>query len=148
MDKSPAGYPKVLSPPTQKVAVGTVDRVSRKLDSWRKTVTDLAGARSEEFGAARRREAVTRERTWLQQTPEGPLEIVVMETDDPARTFQSIATSQEPFDDWFRQFVLELAGVDLSQPAPLVAARAGPGLVDRRVAPGGRCSQAQDARRP
>jgi hypothetical protein len=89
-----------------------------KFDSWRERVDALTGSRREEFGAARRRQGVTRQRVWLQQTPAGPLEILLLETDDPARTFGEIATSQEPFDVWFRQFVLEHYGIDLTQPAP------------------------------
>lgn len=105
-----------------------------KFSSWRKTVVDLAGPRREEFGAARRRQGCTRERIWLQQTPQGPLEIIILETEDPARTLQEIATSQEPFDVWFRQFVLEHYGLDLSQPMPGPLVPTSLGVVSRVTA--------------
>ncbi|MGH2557557.1 MAG: hypothetical protein ACRDJH_00725 [Thermomicrobiales bacterium] len=89
-----------------------------KLDSWRQRMDEITGARWAEFGASRQRQGVSRQRLWLQQTPAGNIEIILLETDDPARTFGDIATSQEPFDVWFRQFVLEHYGLDLTQPAP------------------------------
>jgi hypothetical protein len=92
--------------------------VPEKFDAWRRTMAELAGPRLDELAAARRRQLVTRERIWLQPTPQGPMEILVLDTDDPTRTFQEIATSQDPFDVWFREFVLEHYGLDLSQPMP------------------------------
>jgi hypothetical protein len=89
-----------------------------KTESWRRGVTEMAGPRRPEFGTARRRQTVTRQRGWLQQTPQGDMEILYFEVDDPARLFQDVATSQEPFDRWLRQFVLEHCGLDLSQPMP------------------------------
>ena len=59
-----------------------------------------------------------RERIWLQPAPQGDLEILYLEVDDPARAFQEIAASQEPFDVWFRGFALEHYGLDLTQPLP------------------------------
>ena|SRR5215207_3960933 len=89
-----------------------------KTDAWRQAMEELKRSRWEEFGAARRRQGISRERLWLQQTPQGDLEILYLETEDPARALQAIATSQEPFDVWFRDFVREHYGLDLSQPLP------------------------------
>jgi len=86
--------------------------------SWEQTLATLAGPRRAEFGAARRRQGVRRERIWRQRTPEGSLEILYLEVDDPDRTFREIATSQEPFDVWFRGYVLDHYGLDLAQPMP------------------------------
>jgi hypothetical protein len=44
------------------------------------------------------------------------MEILVMDADDPARAFQEMGRSQERFDVWFRQFLMEIYGLDLSQP--------------------------------
>jgi hypothetical protein len=76
----------------------------------------FSGARSEEFDAARRRQGVKWQRVFVQQTSQGPMEILVMEADDPARAFREMGRSQEPFDVWFRQFLMEIYGLDLSQP--------------------------------
>jgi hypothetical protein len=61
---------------------------------------------------------VTGTKVWLQEGPGGPVEILVMETADPVRTFADIGASQEPFDLWFRALILEVCGLDLSQPPP------------------------------
>ncbi|MEA2586147.1 MAG: hypothetical protein QOF33_4232 [Thermomicrobiales bacterium] len=89
-----------------------------KEGTWERTMADLAGPRRAEFAAARRRQGITRERIWWQHTPQGDLEVLYLETDDPARAFGEIASSREPFDVWFRGFVLEHYGIDLSQPMP------------------------------
>jgi hypothetical protein len=89
-----------------------------KLASWREGMEQIAGPRRNEFSTSRKRQGVTRERIWLQQTPQGNLEILYLEVDDPARAFEDIATSQEPFDVWLRQSVLDNYGLDLTQPMP------------------------------
>ncbi len=89
-----------------------------KTEGWRRAMAELAGPRRAEYAAARRRQGVTRERIWLQPGPQGDLEILYLEVDDPARTFQELAASQEPFDVWFRGFALEYYGLDLTQPLP------------------------------
>jgi len=85
--------------------------------SWRAAVAEMAGARRAEFAAARRRQGIHRQVARVQQTPEGPREILLMETTDPARAFTLMATSQEPFDVWFRQVLVDTFGIDLTQPS-------------------------------
>lgn len=87
-----------------------------KYEIWRQTVCEFSGSRSAEFDAARRRQGVNWQRVYVQQASQGPMEILVMDADDPGRTFQEMGRSQEPFDVWFRQFLMEIYGLDLSQP--------------------------------
>ena len=61
---------------------------------------------------------VTVERVWHQTTPQGDLAIVYEEADDLAQGLSRLAASQEPFDVWFKQQVLEMHGVDFNQPLP------------------------------
>ena len=89
-----------------------------KTAGWRRAMTELADSRRAEYAAARRRQGVSRERIWLQATPQGDVEILYLEVDDPARTFRELAASQEPFDVWFCGFALEHYGLDLTQPLP------------------------------
>ena len=88
-----------------------------RFDAWRAAVAEMAGPRRAEFAEARRRQGIHRQIVWVQQTPEGPREILLMETPDPARAFTEMATSQHPFDVWFRQMLLDTTGTDLTQPA-------------------------------
>jgi len=89
-----------------------------KYETWRAAVTAFAGERRAEYDASRRRLGVERTRSWVQETPQGPIEILVVDAADPARFFEGLATSQEPFDVEFRAFIQEVYGIDLSQPMP------------------------------
>jgi hypothetical protein len=89
-----------------------------KYETWRAAIMAFAGERRAEFDASRRRLGVERTRTWVQQTPQGPVEILVVDVADPARYFEGLATSQEPFDAEFRALILDVYGFDLAQPLP------------------------------
>jgi len=79
---------------------------------------ELQGARKAEFQASRERAGLTVERVWMQQTPAGTMSVVYLEADDIGRALGTLATSQDPFDARWRQHILEIHGIDLSQPLP------------------------------
>jgi hypothetical protein len=81
-------------------------------------VRDMLGARRAEYEASRKRLGLTAERVWLQSTPQGTMAVVYLEADDLATMFHGLATSQEPFDIWWRGEILKIHGLDLSQPLP------------------------------
>ena len=88
-----------------------------KTAEWRQWSEELAGPRRREYEASRARLGVRTERAYLQHTPQGDLVIVYLEGDDLQRSFQELARSQDPFDDWFRQRARDLfSGLDLTQP--------------------------------
>ena len=68
-----------------------------KYATWRTIVTSFAGERRAEYDASRRRLGVQRSTSWVQETPQGPIELLFIEATDPARFFEGLATSQEPF---------------------------------------------------
>jgi hypothetical protein len=72
------------------------------------------GERAADHRASRARHGITREATWIQQTPAGDLAIVLLESDDLAKSLFCLATSEDPFDVWFRAHVLAVHGVDLA----------------------------------
>lgn len=72
------------------------------------------GDRSGDHAASRARHGITREATWIQPTPAGDVAIVLLESDDLASSLFGVATSDEPFDVWFREHVLAVHGVDLT----------------------------------
>lgn len=56
------------------------------------------------------------EEAWfLQQTDDGEIVIAVLAADDPERAARTFQESQEPFDVWFKQRVIEVSGVDPSR---------------------------------
>ena len=53
------------------------------------------------------------EEAWfLQDTEDGTIVIAVLATDDPERAARTYQESREPFDEWFKQRVIEVSGVD------------------------------------
>lgn len=89
---------------------------AEKYEMWRKTVSGFSD--SQEFDAARRRQGVNWQRVYVQETPAGPMEVLVIDADDPEKTFREIGESQDTFDVWFRDFIMNVYGIDLSQPPP------------------------------
>jgi hypothetical protein len=72
------------------------------------------GDRTSDHAASRTRHGITREATWIQPTPSGDLAIVMLESDDLAASLFGVATSEDPFDVWFRAHVRSVHGVDLA----------------------------------
>ena len=90
-----------------------------KTEAWLRWGDELLGERRAEYEASRRRLGVTVERCFLQHTPQGDLNVVVLEAEDLAVAFHRVATSQEPFDVWFSEKAKEyFSGLDLGQPLP------------------------------
>src|SRR6266542_4694220 len=70
-------------------------------EEGRKFAEEVA-ARRAEFVQSRRRLGVTRERGWLQATPNGDVFILLLEGDDPVEANRKFAASHDPFDVWFK----------------------------------------------
>ena len=94
----------------------TLPLLPGKTEEWKRWVQEMAGARLSEFQTSRKRLGITREESFLQQTPQGDIAILYIEAEDIARAFQGLATSQDPFDVLFRQKTQEFFGFDLAQP--------------------------------
>jgi hypothetical protein len=79
-----------------------------------------AQRRMQEFAKSRRSlpGRMTRESVWLMRTPRGDFGVVLLEGDDPVAANAAFASSQEPFDVWFKQGVKEFTGIDFGQPLP------------------------------
>lgn len=73
------------------------------------------GERSEDHIASRRRHGISREGVWIQSTPTGDVAVILIESTDLSAALLGIATSQEPFDIWFRDHLLAVHGMDLSE---------------------------------
>jgi hypothetical protein len=72
------------------------------------------GERASQHRQSRARHGIAREAAWIQATPAGDVVIVLLESDDLAASLFGIATSNEPFDAWFRAHVKTVHGVDLA----------------------------------
>jgi hypothetical protein len=85
-----------------------------RIEAVRAFVAELLGPRRAAFEASWRAKGITREQAWLQRTATGALVLVALDADDLPRALHAIATSADPFDEWYRQRVREVYGIDLS----------------------------------
>ncbi len=76
------------------------------------------GDEKDAYTASRRSHGFRRETVWHQETPVGTIAIVVWEVDDVERAFGGIATSDEPFDRQFREFLRDVHGFDVATDPP------------------------------
>src|SRR5207249_5654546 len=89
-----------------------------KTESWKRWAQEMAGPRLSEYQASRQHLGITREASFLQQTPQGNMAVLYIEAEDIIRVFQGLASSQEPIDVLFRQQTKDFLGLDLAQPPP------------------------------
>ena len=61
---------------------------------------------------------ITREAVFIQSTPGGDAAVVYWEADDVEAALKGVATSQEPFDQWFRAHISEVHGLDVAEGFP------------------------------
>ena len=89
-----------------------------KEEQDRKDMAETAGPRREEAEAAWKRHGITRHAVWHQQTPDGMLAIVLIEADDIEAAVQGMASSDDPFDGWYRDSIKEVHGIDIASDPP------------------------------
>jgi hypothetical protein len=94
-----------------------VPLLPNKVEAWKSWVRECSTTRSKEFGSFNERMELTLHRAWLSQGPLGPLVIVVSDGPGARTMLQKLASSEEPFDRWFRAKITELHGIDFSKPA-------------------------------
>ena len=87
-----------------------------KTDADREALTSCAsGGRSAEHAASRKRAGIAREAVWIQSTPSGDLGVVLVEAPDIEAAMGALATSEEPFEVWFRDHVRDVHGIDMAE---------------------------------
>jgi hypothetical protein len=86
-------------------------------EKLRDLAAECAGPRRAEFQEFHRRLGLSGERWFLQQSPQAELLVLTLEG-DPGGAIRKLATSDHPFDVWFRERVKEVHGVDFSKPLP------------------------------
>jgi hypothetical protein len=75
-------------------------------------------ARRSEFEDFNNRMGLTMHNAWLAESPQGPVAIVVHDGPGSASFMEKMASSDHPFDTWFRDSVSELHGIDFAQGMP------------------------------
>ena len=74
-----------------------------KRDEARAIFEEIEGPRREEYEASRRRLGIRREKVWFQSFPDGDMAVIYWEGDDPRRSLQQFADSDDPFDEWLKE---------------------------------------------
>jgi hypothetical protein len=93
--------------------------VDGKLDAWKEWIAEMQGAKSEEFKDFNRRYGLTRHAAWLAETPMGPMVIALHEGPGSDGFIANVGASDNEFDKvWFNQKLIEIHGMDTSQPPP------------------------------
>jgi len=89
-----------------------------KQEEWRRFCQALQGSRRCQYEESRQRLGITKELAWLHpplQPPQGEVVVVSLETEHPEQVLPQLAASNLPFDRWFRQQLLELHGLDVTE---------------------------------
>ena len=89
-----------------------------KVETWKAWIVELQGSRNEAFKDLNTRFGLTRHDAWLAQTPGGPAVIVLVEGPGNEEFMPKLAASENEFDIWFRGQILDIHGMDVSQPPP------------------------------
>ena len=71
-----------------------------------------------EYGESRKRAGAVVERIYLQQSPQGDMAIVYVQGANVRNFCHVLGASQDPFDIWFREQVLDVHGMDLAKELP------------------------------
>jgi hypothetical protein len=92
-------------------------------EEWRRFVQEVTEERLYEYEGLRRRLGLRSESVWLARTKEGETAVVYLEAENPERIVPTLGASEEPFDLWFKERLLEFHGPDLARNPRKTAAR-------------------------
>jgi hypothetical protein len=96
-----------------------VPLVPGKEDVWTEFAGQVMGPRKGEFDDFNARHGLTDHRAWLQKNPDGSsLVLVVVEGPGAETMMGEFPTSDNEFDKWFTEKVVEVHGFDFSAPPP------------------------------
>ena len=79
---------------------------------------EMTGPRRDDYESAWKQQGVTHHAVWHQETPEGTVAVVYIEAEDIPTAMQGISTSDDPFNQWFRERVKDVHGIDLTTDTP------------------------------
>jgi hypothetical protein len=91
-----------------------------KQEAWRRCLQEMLDVYCSDYEAFRRRLGMTKVSVWLTEMPGGNMVIVLIEAEEPETILPKLAESDHAFARWLRQHVLELHGLDITQPTRMV----------------------------
>ncbi|WP_458113512.1 hypothetical protein M1D88_05195 [Arthrobacter sp. R1-13] len=82
-----------------------------RMDEWKSLIEEIHGPRGEDHRRSRERMGLTREVVSHMQTPQGDFACLFHEGEDLTRSFQAVANSDDPHDQWFREKIQAIHGI-------------------------------------
>lgn len=96
-----------------------------KSEVWRRFLQEIMETHRAEYEESRRRLGVSGERVWIAETVNGAVAVIAVVAARPEQVLARLASSDLPFDRWYREQLLALQGFDMARPL----SRASPELV-------------------
>jgi hypothetical protein len=85
-----------------------------QVEAWRRFIQEIVNGQGEAHAASRQEMQIRQERIWIHEMAGGAMVMFVIEAEWPETVLRRLATSERPFDQWFRQQILALLGHDLT----------------------------------
>lgn len=82
-----------------------------KLEEWKSLIEEIHGPREADHRRSRERMGLTREVVSHMETPQGDFVCLFHEGEDLTRSFQEVANSDDPHDQWFREKIQAVHGI-------------------------------------
>ncbi|WP_319590605.1 hypothetical protein [uncultured Draconibacterium sp.] len=89
-----------------------------KLDAWKDWAKSLTGEQNQAFNEFNKKHGLTRHDAWLAETPDGPVVVALHEGPGADNFLQSVASTDGPFENSFKEKVLEFHDMDITAPPP------------------------------
>ena len=89
--------------------------LSGKVEAWRQFCQEITGLRQQMHETSRRRLGITRERLALMESPYGAAAVTTIEAANVVDALGQMTSSDDLFDRWYREQMLELYGVSLAR---------------------------------
>ena len=87
-----------------------------KEEALREFYREVEGPRQAEYDRSEQRLGISKEVVFNARTDGGSVAVIYIESDDFERAFGQFVQSQDEFDLWFKQQVLDISGLDLNNP--------------------------------
>jgi hypothetical protein len=90
-----------------------------KEEDFRAFYQEVDGPRQQDYDRSEQRLGITKEIAWLAPLDGGSAAVIYIESENFEQAFSQFVQSQDEFDLWFKQRVLDISGLDLNNPPEL-----------------------------
>jgi Family of unknown function (DUF6176) len=87
-----------------------------KEEALRAFYREIEGARNDEYDRSEQRLGITKEVAFSANADGGTVAVIYIESENFQSAFGQFVQSQDDFDLWFKQQVLDISGLDLNNP--------------------------------